>query len=97
MLKLTSFVCTSIYNCCLPLTGSYYNTDDQHNMTTVTITRNQARKWISIPLPVSEVDVENIVVDFPCKFKSTLKSGGSNVQPSETSMVPINVTYHRCD
>ena len=83
----------------LPLTDSYYNTDDQHNTTTVIITPDQAIDWSSNPitLPVLELDVENIVVDFPCKFISTLKSGGSNVQPSEMSMVPINVTYHRCD
>ena len=83
----------------LPLTDSYYNTDDQHNTTTVIITPDQALLWSSSPitLPVLELDVENIVVDFPCKFNSTLKSGINNVQPSETSMVPINVTYHCCD
>ena len=98
MLKLTCFVCTSIYNCCLPLTGSYYNTDDQHNMTTVTITRNQAREWSSnpIPLPVSEVDVEEIVVNFPCKFKSILTSNIENVQPSKIFVVPIRILYP-CD
>ena len=95
MLKLTSFVCTSICNCCLPLTGSYYNTDNQHNMTTVTITRNQARMWSidGIPLPVSEVDVEEIFFNLPCKFKSTLHP---NVRSSTTSMVPIIIDYD-CD
>ena len=80
------------------ITGSYYNTDDQHNMTTVTITHNRAREWWSnpIPLPVSEVDVEEIVVNFPCKFKSTLTSTIENVQHSKTSMVPIRILYP-CD
>ena len=83
----------------LPLTDSYYNANDPLNMTTVTITPDQAIVWSSNPitLPVLELDVENIVVDFPCKFNSTLKSGKSNVRPSEASMVPISVTYHRCD
>ena len=83
----------------LPLSDSYYNTDDQNNTTTVTITPDQAIVWSFKPitLPVLDLDVENIVVDFPCKFYSTLKSGGSNVQPSNLSMVPITVTYNRCD
>ena len=76
----------------LPLTDSYYNTDDQHNITTVTITHDQAIVWSSnpIPLPVLELDVEKIVVDFPCKFNSTR---GGYIQPSRLSVVPIVIDY----
>ena len=81
----------------LSLTNSYYNTDDQHNTTTVTITHDQAIVWRlnPIPLPVFEVDVDKIVVNFPCKFKS-MNLKRNNVQPTEKSVVPIEILYH-CD
>ena len=55
----------------LPLTDSYYNANDPLNMTTVTITPDQAIVWSSnpIPLPVFELDDKEIVVNLPCKFK----------------------------
>ena len=67
-------------------------------MTTVTITHDQAIVWSSnpIPLPVFEADVEKIIVDLPCKLRSTLTPEKNNVRQSITSMVPIEVDY-LCD
>ena len=67
-------------------------------MTTVTITSDQAIVWSSnpIPLPIFEVDVEKIVVDFPCKLRNTLNPEVKNIQPSYISMIPIEVLYP-CD
>ena len=83
----------------LPLTDSYYNTDDPNNTTTtLTITPDQAIVWSSNPISLSafELDDKKIVVDLPCKFKSTLNPEEYNVRPSKTSKVTIEVDYS-CD
>ena len=98
MLKI-NILCMCMYlDRYLPLTDCYCNTGDQLNMTTVTITRDQAIDWSSnpIPLPVLKLDVEKIVIDFPCKFKNTLNPKEYNVRPSKTSKVTIEVDYS-CD
>ena len=66
-------------------------------MTTVAVTRDEAKVWSSNPilLPVLALDVEGIVVDLPCKFKS-MNPERKSVQPTGTSMVPIKILYH-CD
>ena len=47
-------------------------------MTTI-ITREQASNWESIPLPIFQVNVTKIDVNFPCKFKT---ARGNNVEPA---------------
>ena len=55
-----------------------------------TITREQASNWVSIPLPIFQVTVTKIDVNFPCKFKTTR---GHNVEPASGFENLIEIFY----